>query len=404
MGDNKELKKIRLLFVNESLTYGGGEKSLLNLLSALDYEKYDVDLQLFRYGAPWEKYIPSQVNVLQELPYCSFTALSLPNAFKYSIRHGKFKWIYSRLKYSILLRIKTSYGNIQKACLFWKCQSGCFPMVVDKYDYVIAYAQGIPTFYAADKIKAEKKKLAWINVSYKPRGQRAYIQDKYNTIDKIVAVSEVVKEIEEDVFPAFRGKISVFRDLINPLLIVELSKESIEIEKNCGLLTIVTLGRLNHQKGYDIAIAAAAALKSNNIGFRWYILGDGILEQEIRRAIQDHKLEDNVILLGAKTNPYPYLKLADIYVQTSKFEGFGLAIAEARILNIPVVTTRFDAVFMQMVDGKNGLVTDMNGDAIADAIIRLWTDKELYSSIVRYLEFEKKGNMDLITQFDYLIS
>lgn len=396
--------RTRILIVNESLTYGGGEKSLLNLLAAIDYSRYDVDLQLMRYGADWEQYIPAEVNVLPPLPYMEYTRLPLPRAVIYSIAHCKFSWLWSRLKYTALLRVRTSYGNIQKACLFWKCQDGNFEPVRGEYDYVIAYAQGIPTFYVADKTSAVRKKLAWINVSYKPRGQVDYIEDKYRTIDTVVAVSESVRAIEEEVFPSFRGRMAVMRDMVNPELIWRLSDAPAELSKDSQRLTLVTLGRLNHQKGYDIAVEAASELKHTGVPFVWYVLGDGVMESEIRGWIRERGLEGQFVLLGAKTNPYPYLKLADIYVQTSKFEGFGLAIAEARILNIPVVTTRFDAVFMQMVDGCNGLVTDMDGSSVARAVVRLWQDGELYRSVAGYLKHEPKGNMHLVNEFYKLLS
>jgi len=92
-----------------------------------------------------------------------------------------------------------------------------------------------------------------------------------------------------------------------------------------------------------------------------------------------------------------------LYVQTSRHEGFGIPIAEARLLNIPVVTTRFDSVYMQMVDGKNGLVTDIDAESVADAIEKIMKDKELYNSIVRYLKTEQKENYESIEKFDKLI-
>ena len=102
-------------------------------------------------------------------------------------------------------------------------------------------------------------------------------------------------------------------------------------------------------------------------------------------------------------NPYPFIKNADIYVQTSRFEGFGLAIAEARMLNIPVVTTRFDSVYNQMIDGKNGLVVDMNAEAVCNGIVTLLENEELRENIVRYLNEEKKGNIEEIEKFYQLI-
>ena len=88
----------------------------------------------------------------------------------------------------------------------------------------------------------------------------------------------------------------------------------------------------------------------------------------------------------------------------SRLEGFGLAIAEARLLNIPVVATRFNTVYMQMVDEKNGLVTDLDGKSVAEGIIRLAKDKQLYQSIVEYLHHEPKGNLETIPQFYDLLA
>lgn len=115
------------------------------------------------------------------------------------------------------------------------------------------------------------------------------------------------------------------------------------------------------------------------------------------------RITRSFILLGVKSNPYPFIKNADIYVQTSKFEGFGLAIAEARLLNVPVVTTRFDAVYNQMVEGKNGLVVDMNGDAVYRGILKLINDHELRERIITYLKNEKKGNIEELEKFYQLI-
>ena len=114
-------------------------------------------------------------------------------------------------------------------------------------------------------------------------------------------------------------------------------------------------------------------------------------------------MQEHFTLLGATANPYSYMRQCDIYVQTSRHEGFGLTIAEARILNRPVVCTNFEACSMQMINGKNGLVTSFDPKDIADAIIRLATDKKLYSDIQNYLKSEKKGNTEEIVNFYSLI-
>ena len=144
-------------------------------------------------------------------------------------------------------------------------------------------------------------------------------------------------------------------------------------------------------------------MKELGIQFLCYALGRGPLEEELRKDILSKKIEDYFVLLGTRANPYPYIKCSDIYVQTSKLEGYGLAMAEARMLNTPVVTTRFDAVYAQMGEGENGLVVDMTSEAVADGIERLIKDKELYEHIVEYQKQEKKGNYEEIDKFYTLI-
>ena len=116
-----------------------------------------------------------------------------------------------------------------------------------------------------------------------------------------------------------------------------------------------------------------------------------------------HHLEDVFIFLGTTSNPYPYIKDCSIYVQTSRHEGYGLSIAEARILNRPVVTTEFDSVWNQMVNGKNGIVVPIDSVAVADAIQRLLDDRQLYNSIMAFQMQEKKGNTEKISSFYQLI-
>ena len=217
-------------------------------------------------------------------------------------------------------------------------------------------------------------------------------------------VSDSTREILNEVFPEYKDKIEVIYDISDPNLIIKMSLLGEGYDDNFDGLRILTVGRLANQKGYDIALDACKILKEKGINFRWYSLGIGPLKEEIEKYIADNKLEDYFKLLGVKSNPYPYIRNCDIYVQTSKFEGFGLAIAEARMLNKPVVTTRFDAVYNQMVDRKNGLVVDMDAKGISDGILELINYKELKSEIVEYLTREKKGNIEELDKFYKLIN
>lgn len=392
----------KIIFVIDSLHCAGAEKSLITLLSLLDYSKYEIDLQLFGYGGALEELLPKEVNLLEPLKYTSFCDLSVKSAILQSIEELKFTKLLARLNFTLAIR-KNKYSNSQKARIFWQKASNVIENSEKEYDIAISYAQGIPTFYVADKIKA-RKKYAWVNVSYRLNNEDTLFQEEYyNKYDNIIAVSDSAKEIFLETFPQYFDKVKIIYDINDSKFITKMAEIGEKYDDNFLGVRILTVGRLANQKGYDIALEACKILKEKGINFRWYSLGIGPLKDEIEKYIVDNKLEDYFKLLGVKSNPYPYIKNCDIYVQTSKFEGFGLAIAEARMLNKPVVTTRFDAVYNQMVDRKNGLVVDMDAKGVSDGILELINNKELKNEIVDYLTKEKKGNIEELDKFYELI-
>jgi glycosyltransferase involved in cell wall biosynthesis len=394
--------KKKILFVIDSLNSAGAEKSLVTLLSLLDYTKYSVDLQLFSHGNVFEELVPKEVSILKPLQYTHFSNMNLGEALISSVKHFDFSMYYSRMKYSIGLRMK-NYRNSQKARIYWQSVSRVIENNPKEYDIAISYAQGVPTFYVAEKVKA-KMKLAWVNVSYRLNGVDKEFQKKfYDQFNKIIAVSDSTKNIFLETYPTYKDKIRVIYDINDPNFILKMAELENPYKEKFNGVRILTIGRLANQKGYNIALEACKYLKEQDVNFKWYALGKGPLQIEIENYIRENSLEDNFILLGVKANPYPYIKNADIYVQTSKFEGFGLAIAEARMLNKPVVTTRFDAVYNQMINGKNGLVVDMNSTAVCEGILQIINDVELRSRIVKYLKTEKKGNVEEVKKFYQLI-
>lgn len=396
------MRKKHILFVIDSLHCAGAEKSLTTLLSLIDYSKYSVDLQLFGYGGALEELLPKEVNLLKSLKYTSFCDLSIKSAIGYSIKNFDYKMLLARLKFTLAIR-KEKYSNAQKARVFWEKVSNVVEKNEKEYDIAISYAQGVPTFYVADKIKA-KKKYAWVNVSYRLKDEDKRFQEKYyDKYNNIISVSDSAKDVFLETFPKYTDKLKIIYDINDGNFISKMADSGQSYDDNFEGLRILTVGRLANQKGYDIALEACKMLKEIGINFRWYSLGIGPLKDEIEKYISDNNLQDNFKLLGVKANPYPYIKNCDIYVQTSKFEGFGLAIAEARMLNKPIVTTRFDAVYNQMIDRKNGLVVDMNAEGVAKGILELINDKGLNNDIVNYLKSEKKGNIEELDKFYDLI-
>ena len=388
------MEKKRILFVIESLVAAGGEKSLVTLLSLLDYERYDVDLQLFGFGGEFEQFVPKQVNMLPPLSYSSY----LMKKRKGSVR---MKW--ARLRYSISLRGKKKTIK-EQARLYWKYISPCIERNSTHYDIAIAYGQCNPTFYVAEKVNA-RKKLAWVNCIYHLAGKELEFQRPfYKEMDKIVMVSNAALTHFQGVYPEMLSKMGLMPDIINPLFIKQMSECGESYIDGYDGPRILTVARLNKfDKGYDITLETCRILRDRNVKFRWYALGRGEYREEMMNYIAENHLDNYFVLLGVTPNPYPYIKDCTLYVQTSRHEGFGLSIAEARILNRPVVTTGFDAVWAQMVQGENGLVVPQDPVAVADAIERLLNDKNLYNHIVSYQKQEKKGNTEEIEKFYQLI-
>ena len=395
--------KKKLLFVNESLALAGGEKSLIALLSKLDPNKYEIDLQLFKYGKELDAFIPEHVNILPPLPYTQFVTKGWFKNIGTLINLSTIGFFISKLTYSINIR-RGAYNHPEKSQIYWKAAANSLTVSNKKYDVAIAYAQGIPTYYVIDKTEA-KRKIAWVNTNVDfPPVNKIFQKSYYKKYDVIVPVSEITKEHLNNVFPQLRSKYYTIYDMIDYASILNMASLK-TVNFNKKIFNILTVSRLNqYMKGFDITLQVCKILKERGVIFHWYVLGEGSYREKIQEFVAVNKLESFITLLGTNSNPYPYYKSADLYVQTSRKEGFGISIAEARLLNLPVVTTRFDTVFMQMVHGKNGLVVDINATAVANAIELLMKNKQLYNAIIEYQKQEQKENYESVEKFDRLIN
>ena len=253
-----------LLFVIDSLHCAGAEKSLISLLSLIDYSKYNVDLQLFGYGGALENLLPKEVNLLSPLKYTQFTQMPIKEEILYSIKNLNFRMLVSRLQYSKKIR-KEKYTDSQLARIFWQSVSKSIENNPKKYDIAISYAQGIPTFYVAEKINADKK-FAWVNTSYylleKDKIFQKQYYDKYN---KIIAVSDSAKDIFISTFPCYKDKTEIIYDINNYDMIYKMSLLGESYKDDFDGIRILTIGRIAKGKRYDIAVDACKILKEKGI-------------------------------------------------------------------------------------------------------------------------------------------
>lgn len=348
----------------DSLTCGGAEKSLVSLLPLLDYDKVDVTLLLFARGGVFESYVPNQVKIVK---------LDLPSDFRMKM---------SLMRYSLQIRMNKLFGKKEHlAETYWKCVENSIPNFEGSYDVAIAYQQGFPTYYISNKVTA-KKKAAWVNVDMKKAGySNVFNSNIYNRYDNVVGVSDAVSnDLLSQKYVENASKIVTVYDILNTELIRSMSKAPGFKDPFDGI-RLVTVGRMVPPKAYDLAVLAAEELKSRGYKFRWSFVGDGSDRPMVEQMIAEHQMEGFVELLGEQPNPYPYMAACDIYVQTSRFEGFGLTVTEARILGKAEVCTNFPSAYNQIVDGENGVICEMNPKSIADKIELLLTNKELKSQL-----------------------
>jgi len=393
--------KKKILFVIDSLEIGGAEKSLVSLLSTIDSNKYDIDLQLFKYGGAFEALLPSYINILPPLPYNEFCSKPL---FE-NLKNTKLSFIISRLLFSVKIRISKSITAASYAVINWKTTRKCFDRVAKEYDVAVAYSQNVSTFYVAECVSA-KRKLAWVNEMYRPKKKHlSFLEGLYKEFTYICCVSDPCLKQFSTVFPAISSRVVRMMDINNVSTILQLSQMESTAKEEMFFdgIKILTVARLVTEKGFDIAVEACKELKNRKLNFKWFVIGDGYYKATFENLIQENNLSDDFILLGSRSNPYPYFKETDIYVQTSKLEGFGLTVAEAKTFNLPIVSTNFSAVFSQLSHRNNGIITEMTGLSVAEGIVELINNTELKNRIIDNLKNEKKGNAEEISVLYHLI-
>ncbi len=360
--------KKRILFLIDSLVCGGAEKSLVSLLPLLDHDRYDVDLMLVGRGGIFDCYIPDKVRVI-DLPM------------------GRGLWTrICQTVYSLLIRL---FPKRHFAELRWTALHTALPRLRQTYDVAIAYQQGFPTYYIARKVSA-RRKLAWVNVDMKGAGYReAFNRRFYDGFDHVVAVSDQLYTMLMQTRYVSPEKLVTVYDILNVDLIRRMADAPGYTDTLPeGTLRIVTVARMAPPKNQLLAVETARELRKRGLTFRWYFVGDGSDRAAVEERIREYGLDDDVVVLGERANPYPFMRQADIYVQTSTFEGFCLTLCEARLLHKPEVSTNFPVVYNQLRHGENGLIAEMNAQSLADNIMRLATDDNLRERIIEATKAE----------------
>jgi len=392
--------KKQLLFVLPSLEAGGGEKSLVTLLNCIDYEQYDVDLVLFASKGIFLKQLPKTVKLLHlNEDYKTYTS-SLSNAILSFLKQGKLSLLFSRLAYTFKSNYIKNKGKAEQYS--WKNLKQSICVCRKEYDVAIGFLEKSSLYFVVDCVKANRK-IGFIHNDYvKLDLDAAFDLPYFEKLDAIATVSEQCVTVLKEVFPTQKDKVHLQYNIVSATLIHQMAEETVLIATTKP--SLLSIGRLHPQKGFDIAIEAALQLKQQGLDFIWYIIGEGAERNSLEQAIALHKLEHHVVLLGIMENPYPYIKQTTVFVQPSRYEGKSIALDEAKLLQKPIVVTNFTTAKDQINHLKNGIICELNPTSLAKALADLLQDEIMQKEFSTQLSKESLGSEAEILTFYNLVN
>ena len=377
-----------------SMFMGGAERSLIGILNTIDYEKYEVSLFLYRHEGEFLRLIPPQVKILPLME--EYETFDVP--IKKLLFSKKWKYGMARILAKIYMKIHCirtheragvwmAMQYISKALLSY------LPQIPGKYDLGISFL-GIPDVLI-EKIDAEVK-VAWNHTDYSilnPDKKRD--KEIYSQIDYIVSVSEMCTCQFKKVYPEFARKAITIENLLNIELLTEQAKKVIyDMPRNGHKYILLSIGRYSDVKNFDNIPTICKIIREMGVDIIWYIIGYGAEERLIRQRIEEEKMEEFVILLGKRSNPYPYIKKCDIYVQPSRYEGKAVTVREAQILQKPVVITNFPTAYSQLRDDVDGIIVPMDNRGCAEGITELILNKQKRNRLIENCRKTNYSNLD----------
>lgn len=368
------MAKKRLLITAMSMNIGGAEKSLVNLLNLLNYETYDVDLLLFQRRGDFLPQVPAQVNVISvpeiDVLYGVEPRDPMSAARKVAIK----AWRYLATG---IMRIAERQFDRRRLLRWQRFYSALVPKLEGRYECAVSYSGGETFWYVVEKVEAARKVTYfhsdYSNIDIDVVKELAYLEKA----DRIATISQACADSLRRLFPTQREKVCVVQNPTCVGLVRKLSEESIAdgFAASNKRLKIVSVGRLEEPKGFDLA-AHGAVIAKRELGsaFEWVVVGDGGEREKVESIIAKEDIADVFRLVGSKINPYPYMVAADVLAQPSRFEGKSVVLDEARVLGLPILATAYSSVHDQVRDGIDGKIVALSPEGIAEGIAMLVND------------------------------
>ena len=384
----------RILIVNNNMKVGGVQKSLCNLLWAMDGQ-YEVTLCLFHAAGACMEEIPEGIRVVQCRGPVRYLAMS----------QGQCRGVHKLLRggLAFLCRI-LGRDRVMKLILLGS------PKVPGEYDCALAFLHNgtITSFYGGvqefvlEKVKAGKK-AAFLHCDYGSCGAN---HPRNNAIlrkfDRIAACSDGCRRAFENCLPELAEKCVTVPNFHRYDAIGNLAAEK-KVDYEAGWIHGLCVARLAHEKGIERAIAATAAARDGGFAFRLHLVGGGGMEEKLKELVSQLRLQDRVIFHGEQSNPYPYMVGADLFLLTSYHEAAPMVIDEAVCLKLPVLTVKTTSSHEMVQLRQAGWVCENDQQALNDALLELLKDPSKIENVKIGLQMQTVDNTHAAQQLRRLI-
>lgn len=374
----------KILIFSHAMEIGGAERALIGLLETIDTTKYQVDLFLMRHAGELMKYIPEGIRLLPENRQYSCLAVPIGQVLKrgcFGVAFGRFRGKRNAARRAQELGLT---GDNDVALEYsHKYTAPFLPMVSgETYDLAISFLT--PHYFVAQKVGA-KTKIAWIHTDYSVVSvDRESQLEMWGAYDRILSISDRVTESFLKIFPELEEKILMLPNIM-PMRYLDSMTNAFSTEREMpldGSIRLLSVGRFCTAKNFDNVPDICRRLREKGHNVKWYLIGFGGDEALIRQKIAEAGMQEHVIILGKKENPYPYIAACDLYIQPSRYEGKCVSVIEAQILHKPVVITNYATSASQLRDGYDGIIVPMDNEGCAEGIAAVLRDAELQHRLV----------------------
>lgn len=363
----------KILFLLEAFDKGGIEKVTLDIVNALDPQKYEITIETFKYGGYCQNLLHKNIEVR-------------PFFFKHNIKG--------------ITRIIRYFPATWLYRFF----------VRKKYDIEIAASDGGAAKVISGSTNRNGKKICWVHMDVMKRGSQMKEFQTPEKAKKIYGKFDLIVPVSKACANSFKRKFGDGYNIVvkrNPILVKEILKNSMHNFEFPGenKLKIVCVGRLVEQKGFDRLISACFELKQNGkSNFIIYILGEGSQHEKLSSLILKYQLQDNIILYGFCENPYPIIKAADLFVLSSRDESFSLVIGESLVIGTPVMATDCCGIREWLGNNEYGLVVENSTQGIYKGLLSILEEPQLLNGYqAKIKEFKKKLSFeDSLRDFEEL--